>query len=100
VVYNAIDFSLELKTNKRREPPMKMKFLFFPFFIAFLLVAGCDSKNESPETKPPMTDREKAAVVGKAGDRAVTKTLEKDLVGVVDSAEEREKMLEETSQGD
>lgn len=73
--------------------------LSFLIFIGFLGNA-CDSKSEKAELKKPTTNREKAAAVGKVGDKILTKTLEKDLVGVVDSAKERAEMLDETSKDD
>jgi len=73
--------------------------LSFLIFIGFL-GSACDSKSEKAELKKPITNREKAAAVGKVGDRIFTQTLEKDLVGVVDSAKERAEMLDETSKDD
>ncbi len=73
--------------------------LSFLFLFAFLGNA-CDSKSEKAELKKPVTNREKAAAVGKVGDRILTKSLEKGLVGAVDSAKERAELLEETSKDD
>lgn len=72
-----------------------MRHLLYIITAISIGTAACSGKE--PEGKKPETLREKAAAVGRMGDRTMTKTLEKDLVGIVDSAEERAQGLEEAA---
>lgn len=68
--------------------------------VAVLGVTACSNRKE-PEQKDQkkITNREKAKTVGRFSDSIMTENLEKNLVNVVDLAEERarklEKMVEE-----
>ncbi|MDH5637254.1 MAG: hypothetical protein OEZ04_02065 [Nitrospinota bacterium] len=64
--------------------------------VAGLALAGCTEKKE-PEAKAPETVRERAQKVGKFGDKTFTRHLEKDLVGIVDSAADNAEELEEAN---
>lgn len=72
-----------------------MRQIFYVMIAIAFGAAACSGKE--PEGKKPETLREKAAAVGKMGDRTMTRHLEKDLVGIVDSAEERAQGLEEAA---
>jgi len=61
--------------------------------MAFAGPACTEQKKQEPKTL-----REKAGAVGRMGDKIYTTNLEKNLVGVVDSASEHAKELEEAAQ--
>lgn len=73
--------------------------MFRYFAMAFMVVAltlpACTEKKEPAEQADERTVREKAQAVGKFGDKTMTRHLEKDLVGIIDAAEERAQNLEE-----
>ncbi len=62
--------------------------------------AGACTKQEPNKelTKKPETVREKAQAVGKMSDRILTNSLEKNLVGAVDSAKEHAAELEKAAE--
>ena len=77
---------------------MKRFFTMMLVISAVLGVAACSSPKEPEPEKQPMTTREKAKAVGKLSDSIMTKNLEKNLVNVVDSSEERAKRLEKAAE--
>jgi len=64
------------------------------------LGAGACTKQEPAKqlNKKPETVREKAQAVGKMSDRILTNSLEKSLVGAVDSAKEHASELEKAAE--
>ena len=65
--------------------------------IGFCLAASACVKDETPPPKAPETLHDKAAAVGRAGDRTVTSGLEKGLTGAVDKSEDHSKGLAEAN---
>jgi len=74
---------------------MKRFLTILIILVAALGSAAC-SNREEPEQKDQknVTNRENAKTVGRFSDSIMTKNLEKNLVNVVDLAEERAKKLE------
>ncbi|MDH5508791.1 MAG: hypothetical protein OEZ32_00375 [Nitrospinota bacterium] len=71
-------------------------FLALPLAVALMMATGCTETRE-PEAKAPETVRERAEKVGKLGDKTFTSHLEKDLVGIVDSAADNAEELEKAN---
>ncbi len=71
----------------------RYQLVFLSLVIAFTGTACTEQKAQEPKTL-----REKAGAVGRMGDKTYTTNLEKNLVGVVDSAGEHAKELEEAAQ--
>jgi hypothetical protein len=70
------------------------RYLTLAFAVAIFALPACTEKKE-PEPAAERTVRERAQAVGKFGDKTMTNHLEKDLVGIVDAAEERAQNLED-----
>ncbi len=71
------------------------RFIVGTLLLSAVFIAGaCTS--EEPKKKPE-TIREKAQAVGKVSDRIFTSSMEKNLVGAVDSAEEHAAELEKAA---
>ena len=62
---------------------------------AFLPLAACTEKKEPEPEVEGRSVRERAEAVGKFGDHTMTNNLEKSLTGIVDAADERNKVFEE-----
>ena len=62
---------------------------------AFLPIAACTEKKQPEPEVEERSVREQAEAVGKFGDRTLTNNLEKSLTGIVDAADERNKVFEE-----
>lgn len=73
---------------------MKRSIIGALMLSAALAAGACTS--EQPKKKPE-TVREKAQAVGKMSDRILTNSLEKQLVGAVDSAKEHAAELEKAA---
>ncbi len=73
-----------------------MRSFFITLIVIAALAAPACTRQEEPKKKPE-TVREKAQAVGRMSDRILTKSLEKNLVGVVDSADKRAEELEKAA---
>ncbi|MBI4665827.1 MAG: hypothetical protein HY751_05375 [Nitrospinae bacterium] len=85
------------KMDEKRRPYMKHHLLLGAAVLIMSTAACTEPKAvEQPaaEQQAPQTVREQAETAGKLGDQTVTKDLEKNLTGVVDSSAEHNKELD------
>lgn len=73
-----------------------MRSFFITLIVTVALAAPACTRQEEPKKKPE-TVREKAQAVGKVSDRLFTSSMEKNLVGAVDSAAEHAAELEKAA---
>jgi len=75
------------------------RFTIGALLLSTALATGACSKQEPAKemNKKPATVRERAQAVGKMSDRILTNSLEKNLVGAVDSAKEHASELEKAA---
>ncbi|HEB72921.1 MAG TPA: hypothetical protein ENI77_09920 [Nitrospirae bacterium] len=76
------------------------RFTIGALLLSTALAAGACTKQEPVKElkKKPETVREKAQAVGRVSDRILTNSLEKNLVGAVDSAKEHTAELEKAAE--
>ncbi len=77
-----------------------MKNIVMVSLVVLFFAGACTGGNKPPEEQSQqkkMTNRENAKKVGKFADKTLTRNLEKQLVGVIDSADEHQQELDDAA---